>query len=138
MDILQYGAQLLRDQLGGSIDMDTIGDALQGLLGSAGGELDLPGLAGKLAHSGELKNLLGSWLGDGANAPISADALLDVLGGEQVSDFAGRLGIDAGTAAESLSAVIPQMMDKASSGGSLLDMAGGVDGVLGAAKSFFS
>jgi hypothetical protein len=29
-------------------------------------------------------------------------------------------------------------MDKSSSGGSLLDMAGGADGLLGAAKSLFS
>ena len=34
--------------------------------------------------------------------------------------------------------VLRQMMDKASSGGSLLDMAGGAEGLLGAAKGFFS
>jgi uncharacterized protein YidB (DUF937 family) len=138
MDILQYGAQLLRDQLGGNLDIGAIGDALKNLLGDAGGDLDLPGLAGRLAQSGELKDILGSWLGDGANAPVSADALAGILGGDRIAEFAGRLGVDAGTAAESLSEVLLQMIDKASSGGSLLDMAGGMEGVLGAAKSFFS
>ena len=138
MDILTYGAQLLRDQLGGDFDINAVADALKGLLGEQGGELDLAGLAGRFAQSGELGNILGSWLGDGANAPISASSLMDVLGSDRVSAFAGELGVNSDTAAEGLAAVVPQMLDKASSGGSLLDMAGGLDGVMGAAKSLFS
>ena len=53
-------------------------------------------------------------------------------------DFAASLGTDTGTAASGLADVLPQLMDKASSGGSLLDAAGGVGGLMGAAKSFLS
>jgi hypothetical protein len=34
--------------------------------------------------------------------------------------------------------MLPQLVDKASSGGNLLESAGGLDGLLGAAKSFLS
>jgi uncharacterized protein YidB (DUF937 family) len=138
MDILQYGAQLLRDQFGGTLDMESIGGALQGLLGNGAGEIDLMGLAGKLSSSGELGNILATWLGDGANAPISSDSLKDILGGDRIAEFAGQLGVDTDTAANGLAQVIPQMLDKASSGGSLLEAAGGLGGLMGSARSFFS
>ena len=52
MDILNYGAQLLRDHFGGDLDIGAVADALKGLLGEQGGELDLTGLAGRFAQSG--------------------------------------------------------------------------------------
>jgi uncharacterized protein YidB (DUF937 family) len=55
-----------------------------------------------------------------------------------VSDFASTLGTDTDTAAAGLADVLPQMMDQASSGGNLLDAAGGLGGLMGAAKSFLS
>jgi uncharacterized protein YidB (DUF937 family) len=138
MDILQFGAQMLRDKFGGSVDMESISGALQGLLGNSAGEIDLAGLAGKFASSGELGNILATWLGDGANAPISSDSLKDILGGERIAEFAGQLGVDTDTAANGLAEAIPQMLDKASSGGNLLEAAGGIGGLIGSAKSFFS
>lgn len=138
MDILQYGAQLLRDQFGDSIDLESIGGALQGLLGNGAGDIDLVGLAGKLSSSGELGNILATWLGDGANAPISSDSLKDILGGDRIAEFAGQLGVDTDTAATGLAEAIPQMLDKASSGGNLLEAAGGIGGLMGSARSFFS
>ena len=80
----------------------------------------------------------GFWLGDGANSAISAESILGVLGENSVSSFASSLGTDTGTAAAGLAEVLPQLMDKASSGGSLLDAAGGVGGLMNAAKSFLS
>jgi len=38
--------------------------------------------------------------------------------------MASKLGVDSGAAAESLSQVMPSLMDKMSSGGSLLDSVG--------------
>ncbi len=138
MDIAQLGAQLLSEKLGLNVNQETIAQALSSLLGDGQGGIDLAGLAGKLASSGELGNIVKSWLGDGANANISADSILGVLGEQPVSDFASRIGTDTGTAAAGLSDVIPQLMDKASSGGSLLESAGGLGGLMGAAKSFLS
>jgi uncharacterized protein YidB (DUF937 family) len=136
MDILQLGAQLLSEKLGLTVDTDTIASALSGLLGDGQGNIDLAALAGKMAGSGDLGSIVNSWLGDGANSSISADSLLSLLGESQISDFASKLGTDTGSAAAGLADVVPQLMDQASSGGSLLEAAGGLGGLMGAAKSF--
>jgi len=138
MDILQLGAQLLSEKLGLEIDADTITSALSSLLGDGQGNIDLAGLASKMASSGELGGLVSSWLGDGANSAISADSIMGLLGENQVSGFASKLGVETGAAASGLADVLPQLIDKASSGGSLLESAGGLGGLMGAAKSFLS
>ena len=136
MDIIQMGAEQLSKQLGLNVDTNTIMSALSGLLGDGAGNLDLAGLAGKMASSGELGSLVNSWLGDGANSPISAESILGLLGESKVADFASQVGTDTGSAANGLADVLPQIMDQASSGGSLLEAAGGLGGLMGAAKSF--
>ena len=138
MDILQEGARLLSEQLGLQIDVDTVAGALSNLLGDGQGNLDLAGLTEKMASSGGLANVVSSWLGDGSNSPISADSLAGLLGEGAISDFASSIGADSGAAAQGLADVLPQIIDKASSGGSLLDAAGGLDGLMGAAKSLLS
>lgn len=138
MDVIQMGAQLLSEKLGLQIDSGTIESALSSLLGDGQGGIDLAGLASKMASSGELGSVVSSWLGDGGNSAISAESIMGLLGDSKVSDFASTLGTDTGTAASGLADVLPQLMDKASSGGSLLDAAGGVGGLMGAAKSFLS
>lgn len=138
MDVIQMGAQLLSEKMGLQIDSGTIESALSSLLGDGQGGIDLAGLASKMASSGELGNVVSSWLGDGGNSAISAESIMGLLGDSKVSDFASTLGTDPGTAASGLADVLPQLMDKASSGGSLLDAAGGVGGLMGAAKSFLS
>ncbi len=136
MDLVQLGAQLLGDKLGLQLDSDTIGSALSGLLGDGKGNIDLAGLAGKMASSGDLGGIVSSWLGDGDNAPVSADSLMNILGENKVADFASKLGTDTGTAATGLADILPQLLDKASSGGSLLESAGGLGGLMSAASSF--
>jgi len=136
MDILQQAAQLLASRLGLDIDEQTLQSAIARVIGE-GSELNLADLAAKMAGSGQFGNLVQSWLGDGDNAPISANAILEILGGEKVQEFASTIGTDTHTAAEGLSDVLPQLMDRASSGGSLLDAVGGVGGLMGAASSFF-
>jgi uncharacterized protein YidB (DUF937 family) len=137
MNIIEMGASLLSQKLGIDLDPNAVASALNGLLANSQGELDLAGLAGKMASSGDLSAIVGSWLGDGANAPISAESLASIFGSDKIADFASQLGTDSSTAAKGLAEVLPQMMDKASSGGSLLNMVGGADGLLGAAKSLF-
>lgn len=138
MDILAMGAKLLSEKLGVTIDPETMQSALSGLLGDGQGNLDLAGLASKMATSGDLGSVVSSWLGDGGNSAISADGIMSLLGESKVSEFAGKVGTDAGSAASGLADVLPQLMDNASSGGSLLEAAGGLDGLMGAAKSFLS
>ena len=136
MDLMELGTQLLTEKIGSGANSGDISSALSGLLGDGEGSIDIAGLASKMASSGELGNVLSSWLGDGANSAISAESLTSLLGDSNIADFASKLGVDSGTAASGLADAIPQMVDKSSSGGSLLDSIGGVGGLMGMAKSF--
>jgi len=138
MDLTQLASQLLSDKLGLNVDQDTITGAMSSLLGDGSGSIDFAGLATRMASSGELGNILNSWLGDGANDAISADSIMRLLGQDKVSDFANQIGASTGDAASGLADVIPQVIDKASSGGGLLEQAGGLNGLMGAAKSFLT
>jgi len=138
MDVLQLGVQLMSEKLGTQIDVDTASTALSSLLGDGQGGIELAGITGRMASSGDFGDILGSWLGDGANSPISAESVQTLLGSEQLSAFASQIGTDSGSAAAGLAELLPQLIDKSSAGGSLLEAAGGVDGLLGAAKSFLS
>ena len=134
MNILDAGAQILQEQLGLNVDTQTVQSALSALLGDGQGNIDIAALASQFAASGGLADMVNSWLGDGGNAPLSTDTVMDVLGRGNVNDFASRLGTDAGSAAGGLAEMIPGLIDQASSGGSLLESAGGL---FGAARSLF-
>ena len=137
MDLTELATGLLTEKLGIEIDPQTLSSALSGLLGDGQGNIDFAGLAGKMASSGELGNVISSWLGDGANSAISPQSIMSLLGEDRVSAFASQVGTESGTAAAGLADVLPQIMDKASSGGNLLESLGGAGGLLGAASSFF-
>ncbi len=136
MDIMQVAAQLISDKLGLDVDSDTITSALSGLLGDGKGGIDLASLTSKMASNGDLGGLVSSWLGDGANSAISADSIMSLFGESEVSSFASKLGTDSTSAAGGLADVLPQLVDQASQGGSLLESAGGLGGLMGAASSF--
>ena len=55
----------------------------------------------------------------------------------KISQAAAELGTDEGSLLNGLSQALPQMIDKSSSGGSLLDAVGGLDGALNMAKKLF-
>jgi len=118
MDVLKMGQELLGDKLG---DMGGVMDALSGLTGGEG--LDLSGIAEKL-KAGGLGDQVSSWMGDGENQPVSADQLTEALGADKMGEVASTLGVDAGTAAESLSQAMPTLMDKVSSAGSVMGALG--------------
>jgi len=135
MDLLKMGQQLLGDKLG-----DNAGgmmEAVSGLMGGSEGGLDIAGLTEKL-KAGGLGDQLSSWLGDGENEAISADQVKSAFGEDQVAQVAEKMGVDADTAADSLSQALPNLLDKASSGGSLLDQFGGAAGALDMAKGLFN
>ncbi len=132
------GTQLLSDKLGIDIDAGQVAAALSGLLSNDSGEFDLAGLVGRMTSSGELGAIVGSWLGDGANQAISPESISSIFGADKLGEFADKLGVDVGSAAGGLAETLPEMLDKSSSGGNLLELAGGASGLLGAAKSLFS
>lgn len=133
MDIMNLASGMLAEKLG--VESSVISGAMDSLLGG-GDKMDLGSLVSSLQSSG-LGDVASSWLGDGENADISADQLKDVLGGDKVSAAAAELGTDEGSLLESLKDALPQIIDKSSSGGSLLDSVGGIGGLANMAKKFF-
>jgi uncharacterized protein YidB (DUF937 family) len=123
-------------EAGSGLDIGTLGTALSGLMGGGQGGIDLGSLMSKFSSAG-LGNIVNSWLGDGSNASVSTDQIMEMFGSNKISEFASTLGLSQEAAAGGLSDAIPQMVDKASSGGSLLDSVGGLSGALGMAGKLF-
>lgn len=133
MDFMNLAKDMMAQKLGGN------SDAIEGVMNSligGGDKADLGGLVSGLQAKG-LGDVAASWLGDGANADISVDQIKDVLGGDKVAQAADKLGVDQGSLLNSLQGALPQLVDKASSGGSLLDSIGGVSALGGMAKKLF-
>ncbi len=145
MDLMKIGTQLILSKLGGGASEGGIASALSSLLGggNSNGGFDLSSLVSGMLNNkgsgdsgGGLADIVGSWLGDGDNEAVSGSQIKDMLGGDKISEFASKLGIDEDTAADSLAEAVPQMVDKGSSGGSLLDSVGGLSGAIDLAKKF--
>ncbi len=139
MDLTQIGVQLLQSKLGSNLQTSDIASALSGLFG--GKNLDIASLMAKMQGSGGLASITSSWLGDGANAEMSSGQVMELFGKEKASEFASKLNVDEATASNGLADMLPQLIDKASSGGSLLESAmgsmGGADGLMGMAGKLF-
>ena len=139
-ELLQTGAKLfsksnLSGDAGSNLDMSSLASALSSLTGGDKG-FDLGALVNNLDGAG-LGDTAKSWLGDGDNEGISPEQISNALGAEKISEFASKLGLNVSEAAGGLSEALPQMVDKASSGGALLESIGGIEGALGFAKKLF-
>ncbi len=117
----------------GLLDNLGLGDALKGALGQVeaaalpaliNGVLaktqyhDLNGLVAALQQGG-LNAQVQSWLGPGANLPITEDQLKAVLGNTQVQEFARHLGLPVDQTLALLAKYLPDIIDKASPNGTL-------------------
>ena len=135
MDLLQMGAQIMAQQLGGNAGSGDLQEMLGSLIGD-GDNMDIGSLVAKM-QGGDLAEIVQSWLGDGENAAINTSQLSDVIDTDRLQKTATQLGTDQGSLLETLASVIPQMVDNGSKGGSLLDSLGGLDGVANLAKGLF-
>ena len=137
--LLEIGAQAFQSGIGSelasSLSSDTVKDALAGLMPGDGKDVDLGALVGMMQNGG-LASIAQSWLGDGGNQGIGASQLLEMFGGDSIRQFAGKLGLDEGTALNGLKEAVPSMVDQASSGG-VLESIGGLSGAIGLASKFF-
>ena len=79
---------------------------------------DLNGLVAALQKGG-LGPQVQSWLGNGANMPITADQLKAVLGNSEVQQFARQLGLPVDQTLKLLAQYLPEIVDKASPNGTL-------------------
>ena len=140
MDIMKLATQLLASKMNNADnggDSDLVQSVLGNLLGGgqSGGGIDLGSLVGNLQNSG-LAEVAQSWLGDGDNAHISKSQIESLLGSDKVKEAASQLGTDQTDLLKGLQSMIPQVVDKSSSGGNLLDAVGGLSGLAGMASKF--
>lgn len=139
-DLIKMGAEAFSASqgsgaAGSSLDASTLISALSGLTSGSGG-LDIASFISNM-QSGDLGDILQSWLGDGKNAAISGQQISDVLGSDKISAFASQLGLSQDEAIGGLQDALPKMVDNASSGGSLLDSIGGIEGAMSLAGKLF-
>jgi uncharacterized protein YidB (DUF937 family) len=79
---------------------------------------DLNGLVAALQKGG-LDAQVQSWLGPGANLPITEEQLKAVLGNAQVQEFARHLGLPVDQTLQLIAKFLPDVVDKASPNGAL-------------------
>lgn len=70
----------------------------------------LPGLIQQL-QSGGLSEAVQSWIGSGANQPVSGAQITQALNGTALAAFAQKLGIDPAQAGPLLAQLLPQVID---------------------------
>ncbi|MEO7142747.1 MAG: YidB family protein [Bryobacteraceae bacterium] len=123
--------------LGGSSGEGAAGRALLSgaleLIGNHPGGLS--GLISTLQQSG-LGDVASSWVGNGANLPISADQIKSVLGSDRVAQFASKLGIPPDVASSHLAQLLPAVIDKLTSNGKLPE--GGGDDLMSKGMALLS
>jgi uncharacterized protein YidB (DUF937 family) len=103
----------LLDQLTGMLSGGS-GEGQGGVAGAVGSLLEsqggVSGLIEKFQQGG-LGDVVGSWVGTGDNQPVSAEQIQQVLGSEQISALAGKLGLDPEQVSQGLSQYLPQVID---------------------------
>jgi uncharacterized protein YidB (DUF937 family) len=87
------------------------------------------GIQGLLAQFQEkgLGDQVASWIGTGANQPISAEHIQGALGSDQLQQLAGQMGVSQEEAASGLAGMLPQVVDKLSPQGCLPEGGMGMD-----------
>ena len=122
MDLLKsvLGAALGGQQAGqapaaGGLDPQMLMGIVGSLMNNAGG---LSGLLGKLQQGG-LADAAASWVGTGANQPVSPDALGGALGPDLMGMIAKQLGGSEQQAAGTMADLLPGLIDQLTPQGQL-------------------
>ena len=110
-----------RGSRGGSTGSGGIGDLLGQVLGGAGGTgSGLGGLLEQLQRAG-FREQADSWVGRGANRPISPDAMSQIFGKDGLETIARQAGISPEQASHGLSELLPEVVDRMTPDGEVPD-----------------
>ena len=102
---------LLGSVLGGGDKQNALVQIATNLIANNSSGNGLAGLAQQFEQQG-LGHLMQSWIGTGANQPITPDQVHQVLGAEQVRQFAQQHGLQGSQVTTALAALLPQIIDK--------------------------
>jgi uncharacterized protein YidB (DUF937 family) len=72
-------------------------------------------------HDKGLGGVVSSWVGSGANSPITADQIHAVLGSDQVKALAAKAGISPDEAGNAIAQLLPTLVNKLTPNGSVPD-----------------
>jgi len=92
-----------------SVVMEVLGGSKMGGLG---------GLVQQFASKG-LGDIVNSWVGTGANLPITPKQVEQGLGSNVISQIAQKSGLQVGDVTSQLSILLPQVVDKLTPGGKM-------------------
>ncbi|WP_395945168.1 YidB family protein [Brevundimonas sp.] len=99
--------------------MNGLGDDAAGGIGDLlKGQGGVGGLAEKFGQAG-LSDVVGSWVGNGANANISPEQIAAVIGHGPIADLAAKLGVSPQQASETLAGLLPEAIDRLTPGGQI-------------------
>ncbi|MDG1904422.1 MAG: YidB family protein [Arenicella sp.] len=136
--MMKLATQVLASKLGSSAsnNYDLLQSVIGNLLGGSGGQgIDLGSIVGSL-QGGGLADIAESWLGNGSNADISPSQIESLLGSDKLKEAASQLGANQDELLAGLREMLPQVVDKSSSDGNLLDAVGGLSGLANLAGKF--
>jgi uncharacterized protein YidB (DUF937 family) len=91
------------------------------MLANKGGGAHVGGLNGivEAFQRGGLGHLADSWVGTGANLPVSGEQLSQILGSDKIGQIASQLGWSSGDTAGGLAKVLPELINHVTPNGQL-------------------
>jgi uncharacterized protein YidB (DUF937 family) len=83
-----------------------------------------------------LEGAIAGWMGSGANPPITADQIIQVLGQDKITAIASKVGLTEPQVAEGISKLLPLVISHLTPNGAAPNQgAGELEGALGVLKS---
>jgi uncharacterized protein YidB (DUF937 family) len=110
------------------------GGMLGGLLGGGGGSAGGLGQLVNMFEQQGMGHIAQSWVGNGANQPVSPDQLHQVLGADQVQQMASQTGMQPNDLLSRLSQMLPNAVHQATPDGQL-PASGGSEPMFDSAKA---
>jgi uncharacterized protein YidB (DUF937 family) len=77
----------------------------------------------QLFHANGLGSIVQSWIGTGANEPITSQQLESAVGSDWIAQLAERAGVSSETVKTQLVEVLPKIVDRLTPSGKLPDVA---------------
>ena len=139
--LLEIGARAIEsspDPETSGMDLSKIASALSEVFqndSAASGASGIAVLIQKAMSSG-LGEVVGTWIGQGENAPIGEEQVEELVDADALARFAENLGVSQTTARRALADALPQIVDKATPPedgllDTLLEQIGGMEGMAG-------